>query len=456
MELERLSLAALLWSIALFGVFLCRKRSPLHWMVVALIVSALGGSFFPVMSLFVPPSTWRNISHLTHETLLVVQAQYAAWTAGLLLAVCVASQRGWLRPSGADVRFETGDEARGRDAFVAWSLVFSGALLYALYVRRVGLDTLTSHEDYAEKYLLSTGLGPLMFGLSMMIAGCLWAEASRLPRATKNAFALIAVLIAVWSVVFTSVRTNFLILLLGYLYIACVRRKVEVRRVRVSLLAVLLAAYLLLESFTLFRGLYRGDLGEAVTMFVGQGQQAFSSAVGGSELSHPFVTTAEVVQSRIPGELGGRSYLRAFEALMPLSIDPDRPLTLSETFAQSNYAAMASRGGGTAFSIVAEAWLDFGPVFGPFLVGAVFGWILIHVERRRVTRPDGMLARLAPYMLFYVAVEHRNESATLLKQAFMIAIVVLPLWIAADVARVVRMRRQTGAPLGQLVARGRA
>jgi hypothetical protein len=117
---------------------------------------------------------------------------------------------------------------------------------------------------------------------------------------------------------------------------------------------------------------------------------------------------------------------------------------------------MASRGGGTAFSIVAEAWLDFGPFFGPCLAGAVFGWILIHVERRRVTHPAGMVARLAPYMLFYVAVEHRNESATLLKQAFMIAIVVLPLWIAADVARVVRMRRRTGAPLGELAARGRA
>lgn len=441
MLLERALVTCAIWGIAICALILCRKQSPLHAMVLAVLASALVGTYFPVLSLFIPPATWRNISHLSHEALVAVQWEYAAWTAGLFAACLCASQMRWF-----DARSSVGAVAqrrntRQRDSLVSWGLVGLGGALYALYLQQIGFAALTSREDYAAKYLLSTGLGPLQFGLSMMIVGCLWAEGSDLGRRDKRLFRVVGAAILVWSIAFISVRTYALLLVLGYAVIVCRRRRVELRRVHVGLIAGLVLGYIGLESFSLFRDLYRGDLGQALSAFAAQSESAFASVVGGSELSHPFVTTAEVMHDRLPGELAGSSPLNAVRTLMPLALDPDRPLTLSEKFVRSNYADFASQGVGTAFSLVAEAWLDFGSLIGPFALGAALGGLLLWMERRQAVRPDGLLARVAPYLAFFVAVEHRNELATLFKQVFMLALAVVPLCVAANAIRISLARR---------------
>jgi hypothetical protein len=328
-----------------------------------------------------------------------------------------------------------------RDFACAWGLLLAGGVLYAFYIERVGMESLTSHVDYADKYLRSIGLGPLIFGLSMVIAGCLWAEDADLATSDKWPFRIVGAAIVIWAFAFISTRTYALFLLLGYGAIVCRRRRIELRRVHPGLIVALIVTYGCLESFSLLRGLYRDDFEQAVNELASQGETAIACVVGGSELSHPFITASEVMYDRVPGELAGESVPNAVRALMPLALDPDRPLTLAESFARANYAELANRGGGTAFSIVAEAWLDFGSLIGPFLIGAVFGGLLVWLERRAQTRPDGMLARLVPYLLFYVAVHHRNEIATLLKQFVMILIAVLPMWVAADAVRISLTRR---------------
>ena len=78
----------------------------------------------------------------------------------------------------------------------------------------------------------------------------------------------VALAIAIWSIAFISVRTNAVVLALGYASILAHRSGSELRRIRPALVAAGLVGYVFLESFALLRGVYRGDLGSAITQVV--------------------------------------------------------------------------------------------------------------------------------------------------------------------------------------------
>lgn len=421
-------LVVAIWSIVLAALWRLRSRSPLSLPTLALVVTALVGSFYPIASSLVEPSSWRNLDLLSPEIVLQTQFQYVAFAAGLLLAVFAASQLRWLGLSET----QASTSAAPRDLLTGAALLTIGLALYAAYAQQVGFAALTDREDYALKYLLGRGLGPLQLGMPIMIVGCLWIEGSALPRATKNLFLPIGAAIAIWSVAFISVRTNAVVLVLGYLSILARRNDFQLRRIRPWMVLGGLALYAGLESFALLRGVYRGDLSEAVGRLEAQGELVLAAAVGGSELSHPFITAGEVLREREAAELGGASLVDGIAACLPRGLYPDRPLYLSEQFVRSNYAELAARGGGAAFSLVAEAWLNFGSLIGPALFGCAMGLLLSWLERRTELRPDGIVSRLLPYFVFYVAMQHRNEFGTLFKQVFMISLVVFPVTLLAD------------------------
>jgi hypothetical protein len=417
-----------IWSLVVAALWRLRTHSPLFLPTLALIVTALVGSFYPLASTLVEPSSWRNLDLLSPAIVLATQAQYVAFAAGLLLAIFLASQLRWLAPRAA----EPSTAAGTRDLITGAALVAVGLALYAAYAQQVGFSALTDREDYALKYLLGRGLGPLQLGMPIMIVGCLWIEGSALPRTTRNLFLPIAAAIAIWSVAFISVRTNAVVLVLGYTSILARRRNFQLRSIRPWMVIAGVALYAALESFALLRGVYRGDFSEALGRLEAQGELVLAAAVGGSELSHPFITAGEVLREREAAELGGASLLDGVAACLPRGLYPDRPLYLSEQFVRSNYADLAARGGGTAFSLVAEAWLNFGSLVGPALFGCAIGLLLTWLEQRRDLRPDGLVARLLPYFVFYVAMQHRNEFGTLFKQAFMISLVVIPLALVGE------------------------
>jgi len=428
LEPTLLPLTAALWTFVMVGLWNLRRRSPLHTPTIAFVVTGLVGSFYPLASTWIEPSSWRNLDLLSPSVVLETQAQYVAFAAGLLLALVLAASLGWNEARTAPPRPTQLD----RDLLVGGLLVAVGLALYVAYARQVGFAALTDREDYALKYLRGRGLGPLQLGMPIMIVGCLWIEASALPRATKNLFLPIALGICVWSVAFLSVRTNAVVLIVGYLAVLSRRSNFELRSIRPWMVASALVLYACLESFALLRGVYRGDLAQALTRLEAQGELVFAAAVGGSELSHPFITAGEILREREAGELAGQSLVDGVAACLPRGLYPDRPLYLSEQFVRSNYAELADRGGGTAFSLVAEAWLNFGSLLGPLLFGLAMGLVLAWCERRRDLAPDGVTARVLPYFVFYVAMQHRNESGTLFKQVFMIALVVLPVVFAGE------------------------
>jgi hypothetical protein len=268
-----------------------------------------------------------------------------------------------------------------------------------------------------------------------MIAGCLWAEASELPRRATRIFRAVAAGIFVWSVAFIAVRTYAVALFLGYLYLWTKRRGFTVAHVRPSLVLALLLGYVGVEAYSLMRSVWHGSMSEAVVALKETApriEQTVGQVVGGSEFSHPFLTMMELERYERPGEHGGATYAHGVLGLAPLWLVPNRPPTVSQDFANRNYPELVERGGGTAFCLVGEAWWNFGSILGPFLLGLALGWLLMWAERCARLDPGGIVPRVLPYSLHLVLLLHRNSSSSLLKQSFQIALPVALLLVAAS------------------------
>ncbi len=433
---------------AFAGTLFClRHRSPAHLLVLLAGFTLFAGAFFPVASAFVEPLSWRNIVLAPEADVVAVQAEYVAFGFGLLAAACVAFAAGHLRPRAHVEPFERERPARS-DALAATMLLLCGAALYGAFVQRVGLESLSSRDDYADKYLRAVGLGPLAIGINVMIVACLWAEAGEVGPRLRRAFRVAGAAIAAWSLLVIAVRTNVVILGLGYAWILCVRRRIVVSRVRPAIVALAVCGWFGLELVSQWRGAVQ-EVGadRAFESIARNAESNLAAVIGGSEFSHPFLTALEVRMHEHEGALGGQSYLDAIPALAPLSLVPDRPLALAETFARTHYADLAERGGGTAFSLVAEAWWNGGQLVGALGVGFLAGLLLLALEAGAAARRAGVLSRTVPYLTFLCVIAHRSESAVLLKQVVAIGLPVLAVVIVVDLLHTVLVRRSAAAPV---------
>jgi hypothetical protein len=434
---ERLILVAGLLLVCGGGLWLARRLSPLHPLVFALGWTLVLGSFYPLTTLFVEPSSWRNLGDLSEEVLLSVTGDYLAFGLGLLLAVLWFWSPGGLAAPRSAAKSPARARERWRDRLVAWGLLAAGLLLYSVYVRRVGLEPLLDRHDYAEKYRASEGLGPFLFGLNLVICACLWAEASFERGRARLLFRCLSLIVVVWALALISVRAYAIAVILGHLVLFCDRRGVQLRRVRPLVLAAVLAVYAGVETYGHLRGSWRGSAADllASVQDLGQASKAtLGQIVGGSELSHPFISAMEIAQFEEPGELRGRSYVNELWTVVPLAFHPDRERTVAQLFVAEYYPAVSDRGGGTAFTLVGEAWWNFGPILGPLLVGSAIGMLLALLARGTRRRPHGLCARLVPYLVPLVLGMHRSSAAASFKQLVSILVPVLCLTAAAHLS----------------------
>jgi len=422
--IERLTVAAPLIALVLWVLYAVRRRSPLEPSILLLGTTALVGVFFPIGAALVKPLTWRHGAHLPNEVVLATQWQFLAFAAGVALIVArVRWRRVDSTPSRAPAPQDAQPSTALRDLVVSGGLVIGGGLLYALYVHKVGLGPLLDRHNFAEKYRVSSGLGALYFGLNLVIVGCLWAESSAFTGRMRRAFRAVAAAVLVWSFAFVAVRTYAVALFLGYLYIACRRSEFSLSRIRPWVVVVLLVGYVGVESYAMLRGAWRGSLVEAMQTLEREQRgldRSLGQVIGGSELSHPFLTAMELREFEEAGALGGSSYVGALLGMLPLSLYPDRPPTPAQDFARRHYPALEARGGGTAFSIVGEAWWNFGSVLGPFAIGLLLAALLLHLERTADARPTGIIAHLLPYFVHMVLLVHRGSSVSVAKHLFSI------------------------------------
>jgi len=288
------------------------------------------------------------------------------------------------------------------------------------------MESLMDRDNFALKYQVSEGLGPLVLGLHLAVVGCFWAEASeRLGRRQRVAYRLIAICIAAWSLGVIAQRTNVVIIALGYAVIYCNHNRIQLRRVRPALVVLLAVLYVGVELFGVVRATWKQGLDQTLTALAMMGEakgDSLGAMLGGSEFAHPFYTSLELMQMEEPGALGGSSYLAAPATLIPKSIYPNRPNTLALDFVAENYPAMAARGGGAAFSHLAEAWWNFGALLGAALLGLAVGLLHAAWDRANARRPWAVLAMLTPYYASHIVILHRYEVATFLKQTMSVTL----------------------------------
>jgi len=436
MEAQRLTLALLLWLVCGFGIVLLRRQSPLHPMLLALLTTGLIGSFYPVLSIWIETRSWRHAVYAGEDLIVRVQLEFLVYALALLSGFMLFRGRAGRAAETQKARTAPNEDyLRHRERLVPFGLVAAGLALYGLYVAQVGVASLMDRDNFALKYQVSDGLGPLVLGLHLAIVGCFWAEASeQLGRRTKRLYRCIALLIVVWSVAVIAQRTNAVIVALGYAVIYCRRNDLQLRRVRPTLVVGLLVLYASVEAFSIVRATWKDGLDQSLDALVAltdAQESALGTLIGGSELSHPVFTSIELMQMEEAGALGGSSYLAAPATLIPKALAPNRPNTLALDFVAKNYPAMAARGGGAAFSHLAEAWWNFGALLGSALLGVLAGLLHALWDRANARRPWSLLAMLTPYFTSHIVILHRYELATFLKQTLSVALPALCVLIAA-------------------------
>jgi hypothetical protein len=435
--LERLLLVLPLLVVTALTLWTVRSKSPLEPSILLIVATAIIGTYYPVGAGLVKPLTWRHGAHLPEDVLIATQMQYLAFAIGACFVVAgVRIRRASARRPSMQVASQRVDRAATefRDLVIAGGLVAGGALLYSLYVRKVGLGPLLDRHNFAEKYRVSSGLGGFYLGLNLVIVGCLWAEASQLTRASKNAFRAVAALVCLWAIAFIAVRHYAVALFLGYVYLVCRNGRFTLARVKPGIAVALLVGYLGVEAFALLRASWRGNIADALVTVQREHkgiEQTLGQIVGGSELSHPFLTTMELTRFEVPGALAGSSYADALLGILPLWLYPDRPPTPAQEFARRHYPSFEARGGGTAFSIVGEASWNFGVLLGPLSVGAALAWLLGRMERAAHGMGAGYAARFQPYIVHMVVLLHRGSAVSVAKHLFSIALPVALLACAA-------------------------
>jgi hypothetical protein len=432
---ERFILAAALILVGAIALWLLRRQSPASMPVLAVVISVLCGIFYPIASIWITPRSWRNISNLSENSILETQVDYLAFGLGLLAAIAAGSII-WRRVlAAAGPTPDAPARVVFRDTFTSWVLLLTGAALYGQYIRLVGVGTLISTEDFADKYLASRGLGVFLSGLNLMIAACLWAEASQVRKFTRWSMRCLGVTIIIWATAFIAVRTYAAALLVGYVVIYARERGFQLRHLRLRLVVLLIVGYIGMESYAILRSTWKttGDLGSAIGMARAiETDDAFGAIVGGSEISHPFLTLAEIMEYEEPGALAGRSYLDAVLSFIPLFVWSERPQTLAQVYVAKYYPAVDERGGGSAFTFVGEAWWNFGHVLGPLVMGIFMGLALLYFHNRSYRLPHGIISRLLPSMTFLVLLFHRSQSSASFKQVMSIVMPCLLLAFSAN------------------------
>lgn len=433
--IERLALVLPTAALVLWALWCARHRNALSPSVLALAITGVISVFYPVASLLVEPFAWRHAVHLPDEFVLSAQGEYLAFAVGLCAVIArvrLTRRRVFASPTA---RERDPVAVRQRDRLVAYGLIAGGGLLYAIYIAKVGLGPLTDRSNFAEKYRVSSGLGTFYAGLSLMIVGCLWAEASELPNRTKRLFRVCAGGILAWTLLVVAIRSYAVALVLGYLYLWAKRRDFRVSSVRPSLILSMFLAFVGVEMYSLLRGMWEGSISSAVVALQDElphMERTLGRVVGGSEFSHPFLTMMELDRYERAGELGGSSYVDGVAVLAPVWLVKERGISVAQQFVNAHYPEFAARGGGTAFCFVGEAWWNFGSILGPLLAGLALGWLLMWAERSARLDPRGLVPRLLPYSLHLILLVHRNSFSSLLKQAVAVGLPVALLLVASS------------------------
>ena len=364
------------------------------------------------------------VAHFDHNVIVVAGAALLAFLVGHSSSMGSALAEFMPRADSAWKRSE--------GLAVSAALLLAGATLVGILVGSIGLETLTESE-YVRGFEATEGLGLLAGGVMLGQVGLVVLYLTTAER-DRRAPMLPVILFVVLALIMFRIGRRRVVLETGLALL--IAHHFYVRRIRWRTLAVGAAVSLLVFSVV---GLARAYLAEGFGGMVTRITEEFDLVAALGLMSEPIAVLLALTETmyQVPSQEPfwlGRTFVDAFEVLVPLPLHPNRPMAPSQWFANLIDPAVAAAGGGYSYALLAEGYLNFG-IAGAVAVSFLEGVIVRCVVTYR---------RLAPFsksriLVYAVAVSLaimmiRADFASLLK-AGIVSLLVPAALVAAWLGR---------------------
>jgi oligosaccharide repeat unit polymerase len=332
-----------------------------------------------------------------------------------------------------------GDWTRGEGLAISSGLLVLGTALVGTLVGTVGVETLVE-SAYARGYEAIAGLGVLASGVMLAQTGLVVLYLTPTER-SRRAPILPWILFSVFALLMLRIGRRRVVL--ETILALLVAHHFSTRRIRLRTLVI--GAALALPVFAAV-GLARAYLAEGFGSILTRLVEQFGLDELVNLMAEPVTVLLALTETiyQVPAQEPfwlGRSFVDAFEILIPLPLHPERPIAPSQWFVNLIDPGIAAAGGGYSYALLAEGYLNFG-ILGVAAVAFVEGIVV----RAAVT-----YRRLAPFsksrILVYAVVVSltimmiRGDFASLLK-AGIVGSLVPAVFVAAWLGR----RRRLPSP----------
>jgi len=335
----------------------------------------------------------------------------------LALAALGAFILGYASPVGRAVAGlmprSDGPWKRQEGVVISAGLITLGTLLVGILVVNVGLETLTE-SDYARGYEATAGLGVLAGGVMLAQIGIVVLYLT-MANPDRRAPLLPLILFIVLALLMLRTGRRRVVLETGLALLAA--HHFYIRRVRFRTLAVAAGVSLLIFSVV---GLARSYLAEGLGGIVTRITDEFGVGALVDMMSEPIAVLLALTETiyQVPGQEPfwlGKSFIQAFELLVPLPLSPNRPLAPSQWFVNLIDPVVAGAGGGYSYALLAEGYLNFG-IPGAIAVSFLEGVIVRGAVAYRSRGPSSKSRVLVYAVAISVTIMMiRGDFATLLK-----------------------------------------
>ena len=309
--------------------------------------------------------------------------------------------------------FADGAWRRREGLTIAGGLLLVGAVLVRLLIGSVGLETLTESE-YVRGYQETAGLGVLAGGVMLVQIGLVVLYLTMAER-DRRAPVLPWVLFAVLALLVLRIGRRRVVLETGLALL--VAHHFCVRKIRLRVLVVVAAMSLLAFAVV---GLARAYLAEGLGGILTHLVEEFGFGEIPKLMAEPIAVLLALTETmyQVPDQEPfwlGRTFVEAFEIMVPLPLHPNRPLAPTQWFVNLIDPGIAAVGGGYSYALLAEGYLNFG-ILGAVAASFVEGVVV----RGAVTYRRLFPSSKSRILVYAVAVSLtvmmiRGDFATLLK-----------------------------------------
>ena len=326
------------------------------------------------------------------------------------------------------------------------SLIFS-VILYFIYLHKLG--GIASYLSAKRLFIYKHNQGLGIYGVGILILKAVWilfiakflmnyystGHKKRIDKVRLLWFILLNLLGLILFIVFNlaigdrRVLLGLIVSLVGILYLY----RFVSNRVIVVIGLVLLIFF---QVFSKLRHLSNNP-GKMIEFAKNKWQIEWLDLSSGESAGHYIVFNDILKNKEKLDKMYGLTYIKAPLIIVPKFVYPDRYQGLSYWFVNKFYPGTAKRGGGFAFSIVAEAYLNFG-FLGTFFIGLIFGIIFARIWIVTMFKYKTALSQtIYMLLLLFIITLPRADFSAILKESTIS--IFLPLAVIFVVSKALRI-----------------